>query len=150
MSGARIGERLARIEDPALLKGRGKFVGDIVLPRMLEAAFVRSPHPHALVRSIDAGAALALPGVHHVLTYDDFAPVLASNHIPYDHKTWQFTEHCKPIVIPKEEVCFAGEAVAMNIAGSVPTVPMTIDGRYEGEFRVDVGNRVSGVRNHTD
>lgn len=118
MSGARIGERLARIEDPALLKGRGKFVGDIVLPRMLEAAFVRSPHPHALVRSIDAGAALALPGVHHVLTYDDFAPVLASNHIPYDHKTWQFTEHCKPIVIPKEEVCFAGEAVAMVLADS--------------------------------
>lgn len=33
-----------------------------------------------------------------------------------------------------------GEAVAMNIDGSVPTVPMTIDGRYEGEFRVDVGS----------
>lgn len=118
MSGMKIGARLARFEDPALLKGQGKFVGDITLPRMLDASFVRSPHPHATIRSIDASAARELAGVHAVLTYDDFQSVLATNHIPWDHKTWQFPEHSKPVVIPKDEVCFAGQAVAMVLADS--------------------------------
>ena len=118
MSGTHVGARLTRFEDPALLKGKGKYVGDIELPNMLEASFVRSPHPHALIRSIDASAARALPGVHAVLTHDDFQSVLATNHIPSDHRTWQFPEHSKPVVIPKDEVCFAGEAVAMVLAES--------------------------------
>ena len=45
---------------------------------MLEAAFVRSPHAHAAIRSIDKTAALALPGVHAVLTRDDLMPHLAT------------------------------------------------------------------------
>ena len=94
------------------------YVGDITLPGMLEASFVRSPHPHAMIRSIDARAAREHPGVHAVLTHDDFQSVLATNHIPSDHRTWQFPETSKPVVIPKEEVCFAGEAVAMVVADS--------------------------------
>ena len=118
MKDSMIGARLARLEDPALLKGKGKYVGDITLPGMLEASFVRSPHPHAMIRSIDARAAREHPGVHAVLTHDDFQSVLATNYIPSDHKTWQFPETSKPVVIPKEEVCFAGEAVAMVLADS--------------------------------
>ena len=64
-----IGSRLPRLEDPALLTGRGCFVDDIALPGALHAAFVRSPHPHALIRGIDAGAARALPGVAAVLSF---------------------------------------------------------------------------------
>ena len=116
MSATHVGARLPRFEDPALLRGQGKYVGDITLPRMLEASFVRSPHPHAMIRSIDTSAAKALPGVHAVLTYDDFQSVLATNYIPSDHRTWQFPEHSKPVVIPEKEVCFAGEAVAMILA----------------------------------
>ncbi|TFH50952.1 MAG: xanthine dehydrogenase family protein molybdopterin-binding subunit, partial [Lysobacterales bacterium] len=107
-----------RFEDYALLKGKGKYVGDITLPRMLESSFVRSPHPHATIKSVDASAARALPGVHAVLTYEDFMSVLATNHPPWDHKTWDFPEHSKPVVIPKDEVCFAGQAVAMVLADS--------------------------------
>jgi len=118
MSGKKIGARLARFEDHALLKGQGKYVGDISLPRMLESSFVRSPHPHATIQSIDTSAARALPGVHAVLTYDDFLSVFATNHPPWDHKSWQFPEHSKPVVIPKDEVCFAGQALAMVLADS--------------------------------
>ena len=118
MSKTNIGARLARFEDYALLKGQGKYVGDINLPRMLESSFVRSPHPHATIRSLDTSAARALPGVHAVFTYEDFQSVFATNHPPWDHKSWQFPEHSKPIVIPKDEVCFAGQAVAMVVADS--------------------------------
>ena len=52
------GARIKRVEDPRLLRGRGRYVDDIVLPRMLHAAFVRSPHAHASVRGFDARPAL--------------------------------------------------------------------------------------------
>src|SRR2546428_8055372 len=52
-----VGTRAKRIEDPRLLSGGGRFAADIDLPGMLHAAFVRSPHAHALIRSIDAAAA---------------------------------------------------------------------------------------------
>ncbi|MEL0110767.1 MAG: hypothetical protein VW835_03445, partial [Rickettsiales bacterium] len=57
-----------RLEDPALLRGGGRFIDDIVRPGMLEAAFVRSPYGHAAIAGIDSTAAAALPGVHAVLT----------------------------------------------------------------------------------
>ncbi len=47
-----IGSRVSRIEDDALLRGRGRFVDDIAVPGVLHVAFVRSPHPHALIRSV--------------------------------------------------------------------------------------------------
>src|SRR5919197_4824842 len=56
------GARVKRVEDPRLLRGHGRYVDDIVLPRMLHAAFVRSPHPHAAVRRIDAVAARETAG----------------------------------------------------------------------------------------
>ena len=54
-----IGRSVPRLEDEPLLRGKGRFVDDLHMPGMLEAAFVRSPHAHALVRSIRKDAALA-------------------------------------------------------------------------------------------
>ena len=54
-----IGARVARVEDPPLLRGERRYIDDIVVPDVLHAGFVRSPHPHALVRGIDKEAALA-------------------------------------------------------------------------------------------
>ena len=48
-----VGDRLLRKEDPRLLQGRGRYVGDIALPGMLHAAIVRSPHAHARIGAID-------------------------------------------------------------------------------------------------
>ena len=62
-----------RVEDPALLSGRGQFVGDIALPGLAHAVFVRSPHAHARIAAIDAGAARAQAGVLAVLEPADFA-----------------------------------------------------------------------------
>src|SRR5262249_58602191 len=61
------GARVKRVEDPRLLRGQGRFVDDIVLPRMLHAAFVRSPHAHAAVLRIDAARAHKVDGAVAVL-----------------------------------------------------------------------------------
>src|SRR5205809_890306 len=65
------GAKVPRVEDPDLLTGCGRYLDDIHLPGMLEAAFVRSPHAHARIRGIDKAAAEALPGVVAVLTASD-------------------------------------------------------------------------------
>ncbi len=70
-----IGASLKRKEDPRLLTGRGRYVDDVRLPRMLHAAIVRSPHAHAVIRGIDGAAALATPGVAMVVTAADLGNV---------------------------------------------------------------------------
>jgi len=62
------GASIKRSEDPRILTGGGHYVDDIKLPRMLHAAFVRSPLAHAHVLAIDVSAARALPGVVAVFT----------------------------------------------------------------------------------
>src|SRR5437588_4901098 len=71
-----IGARIPRLEDRPLLTGKGRFIDDIKMPDMLQAAFVRSPHPHAAIRSIETANARVLPGVNAVLTLGDLAPAL--------------------------------------------------------------------------
>ena len=51
------GERVKRIEDPAFLRGQGRYVDDIKLTDMVSATFVRSPFPHARLKGIDKSAA---------------------------------------------------------------------------------------------
>ena len=66
-----VGRSMQRREDQRLLTGRGQFVADLVLPGMLHAVFVRSQHAHGRIRSIDVGAAAAMPGVVRVLTGEE-------------------------------------------------------------------------------
>ena len=73
MGAKHFGARVARLEDPALLTGRGRFVDDIRLVGTLHACFVRSPHAYAKIRSIDTRAAAAMNGVHLVATGADLA-----------------------------------------------------------------------------
>jgi carbon-monoxide dehydrogenase large subunit len=67
-----VGQSVPRTEDPRLLKGRGRYVDDFALPNQAHAVMVRSPHAHAEIKSIDASAALAGPGVLAVLTGADY------------------------------------------------------------------------------
>src|SRR4051794_29773752 len=69
---ARIGDSPVRVEDFRLLTGAGRFTDDAAEPGALHAVFIRSPHAHALIRSIDASAAAARHGAT-VLTGDDLA-----------------------------------------------------------------------------
>ena len=68
-----VGARLKRLDDPRLLTGRGWYVDDITLPRMVHVAFVRSPHAHATVERVDVDAARKSPGVVAILTGADTA-----------------------------------------------------------------------------
>jgi aerobic carbon-monoxide dehydrogenase large subunit len=104
-----------RLEDPRLLRGRGRYLDDLVLPRMLAVAFVRSPHAHARVATVDAGAARALPGVVAVVTgaalrglARPLAPRLAGE---------GFTPTEWP-PLADTEVAFVGQAVGAVVAES--------------------------------
>jgi carbon-monoxide dehydrogenase large subunit len=66
-----VGHRVARVEDPRLLTGRGRYVDDVTVPGMLHAHFVRSPLAHARIRSIDVDDARRVPGVVAVYTGAD-------------------------------------------------------------------------------
>ena len=110
-----VGARVKRTEDPDLLRGRGRFVDDIHLRDMLEAAFVRSPHAHARIKSIDVAAALAVPGVHTVLTWKDL-PLPVQKRLPLLVPNPAIREPRTQYCLAKEEVCFVGDTVAIVVA----------------------------------
>jgi carbon-monoxide dehydrogenase large subunit len=70
-----VGQPVTRLEDTRLLKGNGRYQDDTNLPGQLHAVFVRSPHAHAAIRSIETSGAVAAPGVHAVYTGADYAAV---------------------------------------------------------------------------
>ncbi len=70
---ALIGRSVRRPNAKRLLTGRGKYVTDMQLPRMLHVAFVRSPYAHARIVSIGKSEALAMPGVYLAATGEDLA-----------------------------------------------------------------------------
>lgn len=108
------GQPLRRREDAELLRGGGRYVGDVVRPQMLHAAVLRSPFPHAGIRSIDATQARALPGVHALLTGadlpHDFAPQ-PCNHPLFGRETPYYA-------LARERVRYVGEPVAIVAADS--------------------------------
>ena len=65
------GAAVKRREDPRFLRGDGRFIDDVALPGMFHAAFLRSPHAHAVVKTIHTAAAAAAPGVARVFTFGD-------------------------------------------------------------------------------
>ena len=73
MSSQGMGVAVARKEDRRFLLGKGRYTDDLKLPEQSHAVFVRSPHAHAALRSINIQPALASPGVIAVLTGDDVA-----------------------------------------------------------------------------
>src|SRR5256885_10962432 len=110
-----VGERTRRIEDPRLLRGAGRYAADIQLPGMLHAAFVRSPHAHALIRSIDASAAREAASV---FTASDLERAGVRLRMPLGFPSTTLPENITPFVLAPSEVCFVGEAVAMVAAES--------------------------------
>ena len=118
MGAKQFGARVTRLEDPALLSGRGRFVDDVKLPGMLHACFVRSPHGHARIRGIDTEAALAMPGVHSVITAEHLPPSMSTIRmpmlVPNPAISASLTQHC----LARDEVCYVGQTVAVVVADS--------------------------------
>ena len=118
MSAQGIGARVVRKEDKRFITGRGRYTDDITLPGQLYARFVRSPHAHAKVKSIDTSAAKAMDGVIDVLTGEQLVGDGIGNIIcgwmihskdgsPMNMGAW-------PAMAP-ETARFVGEAVAVVI-----------------------------------
>lgn len=112
------GEKIRRVEDPALLRGRTKYVDDIHFPGMLHAAFVRSPVAHARLTGIDASQALALPGVVAVYTLDDLRPHVTTTVLPVEQPSGALKLSASPSVLADGEMRHVGEPVACVIAES--------------------------------
>ncbi|MBZ8132960.1 xanthine dehydrogenase family protein molybdopterin-binding subunit [Afifella sp. IM 167] len=114
-----IGARVARKEDKRFITGKGRYVDDMAVPGMKHAAFVRSPHAHARIGSINAEAAKGMPGVIAVLTGGEMAADGIGNLIcgwmihskdgsPMNMGAWP--------ALASETVRFVGQAVAVVIA----------------------------------
>jgi carbon-monoxide dehydrogenase large subunit len=116
MGARQFGARVPRVEDPALLTGRARFVDDVKLPGTLHAAFVRSPHAHARIGAIDTAAALAMPGVHAVLTANDLPGRLATEPLPMPVPNAAITALRTQHALARDEVCYVGEAIAVVVA----------------------------------
>lgn len=110
-----IGSRTKRKEDIRLLRGIGKYVGDIQRPGMVHAAILRSSHAHARIVKIDATDALALPGVLGVLTAADM-PGLKT--IPMRTGIIPGLERSQQTPIATTKVRYVGDPVAVLIAES--------------------------------
>ena len=67
-TGTGIGQPVRRKEDRRLLTGKGRYSDDLTLPGQAYACVLRSPHAHAVIKSIDTRAARTAPGVLAVLT----------------------------------------------------------------------------------
>lgn len=103
-----IGCSRKRKEDPRFIQGKGLYVDDVKLPGMLCGELVRSPFAHAKIVSINTEKALALPGVHAVITAEDLKP-LGLHWMPTLAGDTQ-------AVLADEKVCFQMQEVAMVIA----------------------------------
>ena len=109
-----IGRSVPRPNLSRLTQGRGQYVTDVVLPRMVHVAFLRSPHAHARIESIAAAAARKAPGVVAAVTGAELAKVITP---------WLgVLTHLKGLksapqhAIAVDRVCWQGEAVAAVVA----------------------------------
>jgi len=109
-----IGRSVPRPNLQRLTQGRGQYVSDVTLPRMVHVAFLRSPHAHARIKAIETAAAKAAPGVVVVVTGADLAKVITP---------WVgVLTHLKGIksapqhAIAVERACWQGEAVCAVVA----------------------------------
>lgn len=107
-----IGSRLPRREDARLVRGAGRYVGDLRLPGCLDAAFVRSDVAHGELGAVDAGAARSLPGVAAVWSHDDLPflpdtpPMLDPGSV--EGRPWP--------ALATDRVRYVGEPVAIVVA----------------------------------
>ena len=113
-----MGRSVPRLEDEALLTGQAQFLDDVPMDGVLHACFVRSPHAHARIRSIDLSAARALPGVHGVFAAQDLMSELTHWRMPLGFAFAVLPENTVPFVLAREEVAFVGEAIAVVVAQS--------------------------------
>ncbi|MCF8477715.1 MAG: molybdopterin-dependent oxidoreductase, partial [Pseudolabrys sp.] len=108
-----VGRSVPRLEDRPLLLGQGRFAADISFPGQWCMRVVRAGVAHGKLISIDAAAALKLPGVHAVWTYADIAHIPP---IPFRLTGLKALEPYRQPVLAKDFVRYVGEPVAVVFA----------------------------------
>lgn len=108
--GKYIGANVRRLDAPGKVSGALKYAGDMTMPGMLHLQVLRSPHPHAIIESIDTSEAEAMEGVEAVITAAD---------VPGEDGFGVFV-HDQP-VMARGKVRYVGEAVAAVAAEDVVT-----------------------------
>jgi carbon-monoxide dehydrogenase large subunit len=115
------GQAVRRIEDRALLAGAGLFTDDFAPARLTHLVFLRAPHAHARIASIDTAPALAVPGVIAVITGEDLAGVGVKPMevtLPFKRPDGSALAAPPQPILAQGHVRFVGEAVAAVIAES--------------------------------
>jgi carbon-monoxide dehydrogenase large subunit len=111
-----VGQSVVRKEDDSLIRGKGRYTGDVAPDKVLHAVIVRSPHAHAKFK-IDASAAKAMPGVATVLTAADLTEL---GHLPclfnFPDDPFKVPEYP---VLANGEARHVGDAIAFVVADSV-------------------------------
>ncbi|KZD22487.1 xanthine dehydrogenase family protein molybdopterin-binding subunit [Tardiphaga robiniae] len=111
-----VGSAVERMEDARFLSGSGYFADDLAVEGMLHAAILRSPIAHARIASIDASAALAMPGIHAVITAHDIGDTIPI--IPLRLAPLPEFEPFRQPVIARDKVRYVGEPIAIVVADS--------------------------------
>src|SRR3954453_3658257 len=108
-----IGQSVERLEDPPLVRGRGRFAADISFPHQLHMRIVRANHAHGRIAAIDASAARALPGVVAVWSAADIADIP-----PIDFREGRIPalEPYRQPVLPTDKVRYVGDPVVAVFA----------------------------------
>jgi carbon-monoxide dehydrogenase large subunit len=133
-----ISQPVNAVEAPRLLQGRGRYTDDIQLPRMAHAVFLRSPHAHAVIKSIDTRAAQQMPGVLAVLTGEDWAADKLGNvpgNAPPKRKGGEPGYRPLRPGLTRDKVRHVGQMVAMVVADSVYEAKDAMD-RIEVDYEV--------------
>ena len=128
MSATGIGAAVRRKEDFRFITGRGQYTADISRAGQAYISFVRSPHAHAKIKTIDTKAAVSLPGVLAVLTGADLAQDKVGNLIcgwmihSKDGSPMKMAPH--PAIV-SGKACYVGDPVAVVIAETTPVTGST-------------------------
>jgi carbon-monoxide dehydrogenase large subunit len=117
-----ISQPVLQVEAPRLLMGKGRFTDDLTLPRQAHGVFLRSPHAHADIVSIDTDAAAAMPGVIVILTGEDYAedglgPVRGIS--PLKQRDGSAMYRPPRPALTRDRVRHVGQSVALVIAETI-------------------------------
>src|SRR4051812_29930877 len=114
-----IGQSVPREEDPYLVRGLGRYVDDVAAIGLLRGYVLRSPHGHAVIKSIDTSAAKAMPGVHLVLSGRDEAVTslgMQKPLVPRKKRDGSPAPAVPQSALARERVRYVGDPVAFVVA----------------------------------
>ena len=150
-----MGHRMKRKEDPRFIQGKGNYVDDVKLPRMVHMDIVRSPYAHAKILKIDASEALKMPGVLAVITGEDLKKAGNLHWMPTLMSDTQMVLPIEKVVYYAQEVCcviatdryIAADAVEKVVVDYDP-LPVVVDPFEALEDKVIVRDDKEKKTNH--